>query len=242
MPIITSLNLNANAFMTVKIPKSLGIKDDTDVNVKWDTLYWKDEDGAYQEYKLTEFEEGYDYEIEAKRPEVEVGDTTDSEDEDDDDACACGQDNEDRLVGCCRDGDCPDKIEQLCSNCGTWDEKTQQWSCDGCKTKVEPKKEPKKDTSKEEPNICLFCDDVNDRYPLQCKNCKKYPCCEDGTAQCMTESYGTYGCHNIPLCVDHKIKNGFGDNEEEGCDNCSKSSGEVFYCNVCGIDKTVSIG
>ena len=44
----------------------------------------------------------------------------------------CSQENEERLVGCCRDGECPHTIDILCSNCGVWDAVKEQWICPHC--------------------------------------------------------------------------------------------------------------
>ena len=38
----------------------------------------------------------------------------------------------DRQVGCCRDGQCPNSVDNMCDSCGTWCETTQQWFCPDC--------------------------------------------------------------------------------------------------------------
>jgi hypothetical protein len=48
----------------------------------------------------------------------------------------CSQDNDEQLVGCCRDGECSHKIETLCSDCGVWDEEKEQWLCPHCQDAV----------------------------------------------------------------------------------------------------------
>lgn len=35
-------------------------------------------------------------------------------------------------VGCCRDGECPERVEQMCESCATWCEKKEQWFCETC--------------------------------------------------------------------------------------------------------------
>ena len=40
-------------------------------------------------------------------------------------------------VGCCRDGDCPKKIESMCRFCATWDDETEQWRCEDCGAEAE---------------------------------------------------------------------------------------------------------
>jgi len=39
---------------------------------------------------------------------------------------------DDDYVGCCRDGECPRRVENLCRACGTWDEETGVWKCKEC--------------------------------------------------------------------------------------------------------------
>ena len=45
----------------------------------------------------------------------------------------CGLEyNEEKYVGCCRDGRCPLSRDFLCSTCGTYDEKLQCILCPEC--------------------------------------------------------------------------------------------------------------
>jgi hypothetical protein len=39
---------------------------------------------------------------------------------------------DEKYVGCCNDGDCPKKIENMCDSCGTWDDKKEVWCCPSC--------------------------------------------------------------------------------------------------------------
>jgi hypothetical protein len=36
------------------------------------------------------------------------------------------------IVGCCRDGKCETKVENMCRGCGTWDEAKEVWQCPDC--------------------------------------------------------------------------------------------------------------
>lgn len=45
--------------------------------------------------------------------------------------------------GCCRDGECPNKVENLCGDCGHWHEDKQQWFCTACHDATVPEPEPK---------------------------------------------------------------------------------------------------
>jgi len=53
------------------------------------------------------------------------------DEEEDCEVCDCKVAAEDH-VGCCRDGDCPKKIENMCRFCATWDDETEQWRCEDC--------------------------------------------------------------------------------------------------------------
>ena len=44
----------------------------------------------------------------------------------------CKTTKEHRLIGCCNDGDCPKKIENMCDICSTWDEDNEVWLCKYC--------------------------------------------------------------------------------------------------------------
>jgi hypothetical protein len=57
-------------------------------------------------------------------------------DEEDCEVCDCKVAAEDH-VGCCRDGDCPKKIESMCRFCATWDDETEQWRCEDCGVEAE---------------------------------------------------------------------------------------------------------
>lgn len=35
-------------------------------------------------------------------------------------------------VGCCRDGDCPRRIDKMCSDCAEWTDKDSFWMCPHC--------------------------------------------------------------------------------------------------------------
>jgi hypothetical protein len=36
------------------------------------------------------------------------------------------------IVGCCSDGNCVKKIENMCQDCATWHEDFEQWFCPTC--------------------------------------------------------------------------------------------------------------
>ena len=38
-----------------------------------------------------------------------------------------------RIVGCCNDGDCPKHIENMCNGCGHWDSEKSVWLCWECR-------------------------------------------------------------------------------------------------------------
>jgi len=43
-------------------------------------------------------------------------------------------------VGCCRDGDCPRRIDAMCSSCADWDDNASFWMCPHCFKLYEQKK------------------------------------------------------------------------------------------------------
>lgn len=45
--------------------------------------------------------------------------------------CDAWHDDED-IVGCCRDGECPHEVENMCKGCATWNEDEEQWVCAQC--------------------------------------------------------------------------------------------------------------
>lgn len=45
--------------------------------------------------------------------------------------CDCWHDDSD-IVGCCRDGECPERVDQMCDGCATWNEEKEQWCCEKC--------------------------------------------------------------------------------------------------------------
>ena len=58
-----------------------------------------------------------------------------SDDKSDEDAASCelcGNNCDEKIIGCCNDGNCPRNIENMCQNCGTWYEKEEVWRCSDC--------------------------------------------------------------------------------------------------------------
>lgn len=43
-------------------------------------------------------------------------------------------------VGCCRDGDCPRRIDAMCSSCADWDDDASFWMCPQCADLYKEKK------------------------------------------------------------------------------------------------------
>ena len=39
---------------------------------------------------------------------------------------------QEKYIGCCSDGLCPNNVEFMCSICGTWDKKNEMWLCPDC--------------------------------------------------------------------------------------------------------------
>lgn len=69
---------------------------------------------------------------EAKFPDYSS--ETDSLHDEDGYECECCHTHvgESDYAGCCSDGDCPKKVEGLCTDCGHWDADKEQWLCPDC--------------------------------------------------------------------------------------------------------------
>jgi len=57
-----------------------------------------------------------------------------NKEEDDTQICECCGEvvSNTKIAGCCRDGECPSKIEIVCMDCGTWKEEEEKWYCPYC--------------------------------------------------------------------------------------------------------------
>lgn len=49
----------------------------------------------------------------------------------------CEDVSDEQNVGCCRDGECPNTVEVMCRDCGTWDKKEEVWRCEICQAEHE---------------------------------------------------------------------------------------------------------
>lgn len=64
--------------------------------------------------------------------------------------CAfCSEANDERLIGCCNDGDCPDNVEVMCGCCAKWDEKNEVWRCPRCACNVDSDSESESECDSE---------------------------------------------------------------------------------------------
>ena len=91
-------------------------------------------------------------------------------------------------MGCCKDGDCPHKVEVMCRDCGTWDEEEEVWICADC---VDVKQDCDKcGTPTDEHRIytlpcgiwCKAC--LDDHNACKCEPCKKEYGHEDDCEDC----------------------------------------------------------
>ena len=75
--------------------------------------------------------------------------------------CDCCSDThkKEHLVGQCLDGKCPDSVDSLCKDCGTWDAEAEVWRCPDCQEKH-------------------VGDEDNDNG-VRCSRCKTFHCEED---------------------------------------------------------------